>query len=319
MPFKMHLLNSVIFRRFQILGLLFACSFLLGCGPVEVQDGGKEQGKVTLAANSPQYDFKYHLDRPDKKHKLSSELVEISGLAWMEEEILAAVQDEKGNVYLFDFGEGEVIKKIDFAGSGDYEGIAKRKEEIWVLRSDGRLYQLVSGEKVRKFDTPLDEDFDVEGLDYYPKKDVLLLACKGYPGQGEVLKNKKTVYAFHPKSEKLDMEPIFIIDPAEIKPGKVMRSDEKVEEFINPGKGGKTFQPSGIAVHPKTGDIYVISSVGKKLLILSPKGKLLHVESLDYKYFDQPEGICFAPDARMYISSEGAGGKGKIMRFDPEP
>lgn len=285
-----------------------------GCNE-SVPGQGTNNGAMT--SNSKNYPFPYQLEEPNAKYKLPSVLKEISGLAWVNETLLATVQDEKGNIYLFDLERGEVTDKIDFGGNGDYEGIAIKGDDLWVVRSDGRLYEVKKDGSVNVIDTSLDEDFDVEGLEWYPEKEVFLLACKGFPGQGKALKNKKTCYAFDPASGLLDNKPFLIVDLAEVAQGKKRKPKEDVNEFFNPGKGNKVFQPSGVGVHPVSGDIYLISSVGKKLLVLSPKGKLLHIASLDYSHFPQPEGICFSPNGIMYISTEGDGGKGKIYRFDP--
>ena len=59
----------------------------------------------------------------------------------------------------------------------------------------------------------------------------------------------------------------------------------------------------------------MISSVGKLLIVLNRKGKVLDVKELDPKMFRQPEGICFSPTGDMFISNEGQGGKGYILKF----
>ena len=78
---------------------------------------------------------------------------------------------------------------------------------------------------------------------------------------------------------------------------------------------GKNFKPSGIAVHPKTGQTFIIASDGKKLLVLSEKGQKEALISLNPKTYRQPEGICFSPDGDLFISSEGKDGDGYILRF----
>ena len=86
---------------------------------------------------------------------------------------------------------------------------------------------------------------------------------------------------------------------------------------IDATKFGKAnnFGPSGIAVHPLSGDIYVLSSRGKILVQLDAEGKYLDAWKLDKKNFKQPEGICFAPNGDMYISNEGRGGKANLLHF----
>ena len=77
----------------------------------------------------------------------------------------------------------------------------------------------------------------------------------------------------------------------------------------------ESFAPSGIAKHPVTGFYYVLSSVGRLLVICDDAGNLEHVHFLKSKVFIQPEGICFAPDGTMFISNEGRSLVGKVMRF----
>jgi uncharacterized protein YjiK len=75
------------------------------------------------------------------------------------------------------------------------------------------------------------------------------------------------------------------------------------------------FKPSGLAVHPETGHIFVIATVGKLLVILDARGSIIDMIPLDPDIFLQPEGIAFSPSGDLYISSEGRGGKGYILKF----
>jgi uncharacterized protein YjiK len=85
--------------------------------------------------------------------------------------------------------------------------------------------------------------------------------------------------------------------------------------MIKDSDGNKTFAPSGIAIHPITSEIFVISSQGKKLLILSPEGKKNALIELNPKNFVQPEGICFTPNGDLFISSEGVNSNSYILKF----
>ena len=63
----------------------------------------------------------------------------------------------------------------------------------------------------------------------------------------------------------------------------------------------------------------MISSVGKLLTIMDREGLILGVQALDPNLFRQPEGICFSPEGDLYISNEGKGGKGYVLKFKPKP
>ncbi|MCE3280799.1 MAG: hypothetical protein K0S44_2990 [Bacteroidetes bacterium] len=61
----------------------------------------------------------------DKKEWIMpKELNEISGISFVDEDLLACVQDEKGTIYLFDLERNLITKRIKFSGKGDYEAIA---------------------------------------------------------------------------------------------------------------------------------------------------------------------------------------------------
>jgi len=51
-------------------------------------------------------------------------------------------------------------------------------------------------------------------------------------------------------------------------------------------------------------------------LILSKDGAKEALVDLSPSLYKQPEGICFTPDGNLFISSEGDGGDGYILKFD---
>jgi len=90
---------------------------------------------------------------------------------------------------------------------------------------------------------------------------------------------------------------------------------EEIKSFFDPKKGDVTFQPSEIAIHPITDEIYMISTVGKLMVVMNRAGIILHIQSLSEEIFKQPEGLCFFPNGDMYISDEGRAGSANILLF----
>ena len=70
--------------------------------------------------------------------------------------------------------------------------------------------------------------------------------------------------------------------------------------------------PSAIAVHPDNGDMYITDGPNARLLILDKDGKVKSLVELG-KDFEQPEGISFSGGGDIFISNEGAKGKGNII------
>jgi uncharacterized protein YjiK len=289
-------MKTFLIKAFTIIIFLF-------CITACTQQNSEQQASDM---DNPQ-DFPYQLSAPDDKYMLPSELEEVSGLAYLKDGVLAAVQDEKATIYLYDTKNTSVIDRIKFGKSGDYEDLALKKDTVFVLRSDGQLTKVsLNGATAQAevINTPLSARNDVEGLAYDPENERLLLACKGFSGIAADDPANRAIFAFDLKTNKLDTAPAFLIPVSEVK--------KLAENKAN-------FRPSGIAIHPVSGLIYVVASVGKVLIVLNKNGSIEAVQPLPARYFRQPEGICFAPNGDMFISNEGKGNMASILRYNFAP
>lgn len=254
----------------------------------------------------------YDLNNPNQRWDLPRELEEISGLSFFRKNQLACIQDEDGIFYIYDLKKKEIARKDQFGEKGDYEGVEVITDTAYVLKSNGDVYffQIKNhgiGE-VNFIKTDLTKRNDAEGLGFHGESKELLLGCKEDPGTKKVdIKNSRSIYRIALTEKKFKKKPKYIID------GK---SYNKMLEKKDLSKKKHTpFKPSGIAVHPKNNYIFIIGTVGKMMIILNPTGEIENLIPLDPKIFWQPEGICFSPGGDLYISSEGRGKKGYILKF----
>jgi len=271
------------------------------------------------------YTFPYDINKPDESWELSKKLEEVSGLGYIDKYRLACVQDEKGNIYVFNTKSGEVEIKIDFAEDGDYEGIEVVGDDAWVMKSNGEIYLVEhfmddSNRITHIYETPLTKRNDPEGLGYDPLNETLLIPCKGYPFiNNKEGKSAKAIYTFDIEAESLVQDPQYIIELDTIKEHKGYNTMTRVGLILlstmDEAKGDITFQPSGIAVHPVTNDIYILGAVGNLLLIIDHQANVKALVELKSKRFEQPEGICFSPYGDLYIANEGKDKKAVIFRF----
>jgi len=266
----------------------------------------------------------YDLNNPDLRMKLDKDLIEISGLSLSpDKNYLYGVNDEEAKVFVLDKSTGEVIDKIKFGKDGDYEGVEVVGKDIYVVKNNGNLYRVKKKKKddAKKYKNFLGEKHDVEGLGYDPTTNSLLLVCKGIAGEGKKLKKAKAVYRFDLENKKMDKKPLYLVTENMIvdflKKSKKISDDSFMDKMGSKAIVNRAikFAPSGIAIHPISLDIYMISSVGKIMLVLNQEGRLKHFEFLDKSIFPQPEGICFEMDGSLYISSEGKNKKANIFLF----
>src|SRR4030042_4300973 len=84
----------------------------------------------------------YNLSAPDASFILPDVLHEISGLSNIDATSVACIQDEKGIVFIYDIVKKEIKNQFNFSIDGDYEGIARVDKTLYILRSDGALFEI---------------------------------------------------------------------------------------------------------------------------------------------------------------------------------
>ncbi|WP_051941659.1 SdiA-regulated domain-containing protein [Maribacter forsetii] len=238
--------------------------------------------------------------------ELPAELREVSGISWMDENQIAAIQDEDGIIFIYDLEKKKVVEEIEFGGAGDYEGLAIEGDNAYVLESDGTITVITNflnnDRKVTAYETKFSEKNNMESLWLDLPGNQLLVIPKDRDIDSDHMKG---VYSFSLDDYKVAYEPVIQLD-----------MDDEVLKHFREKKVYKNFRPSDIAIHPQTKEMYMLEGSKPKLLILDKNGKAKKGYSLDKKIFPQPEGITFSPSGDLYISSEGKNdGVGTITKL----
>ena len=234
------------------------------------------------------------LEDPIKRIKLDKELNEISGLTFLDNNRIACIQDEKAEVFILDPSNGKIKYKYDFGKNDDYEGIAHNYTTFYILQSDGNIFISENEQKAHKFHFKDNKKFDFEGLCLDRNNNRLLIACKEHAKKEN--KNAIYIYGFSLQNNQFIKKPIFKID----------------KKGIN-----KNFMASGIAIHPN-GDIFVLSSHSKHLLVLDTYGQKRKLYKLSKNLFNQPEGICFDKEGNLFISNEKKDSYPTLLKFSAD-
>ena len=275
--------------------------------PVIVDVSGKKADNAT-----PGKEYTYALKTPTHSWKLPDQLIEVSGNTWVDNDHLILIEDLHPLLYLIkiDDKSATLEKTIKFKDEDkekfDIEDVTIVNDVVYALWSHGTLFEISKWRNqpdVQEFKTFLTKDNNTEGLCYDPVTKKLLVACKGQSDVKDEKKSTRAVYSFDMGSNTLSDDPFMLIHKDDFK----AFADEKLE-----------FNPSAIAVHPVTHDIYLLSTKDNKCMaVYSHDGKLKAFQFIDKDLMPQPEGICFSPDGKLYISSEGKNGEaGNLFEFD---
>jgi len=265
----------------------------------------------------------YNLKSPDESIDLPSVLHEISGLTYIDSLNIACIQDENGILFIYDVRDRKITRQFKFFSKGDYEGIARVVDTIYVLRSDGVLFEIADYKSDSIIVIPYQTNIpskDNEGLCYDSENRRLLIACKESTGKGDLSKDNRYIFAFNLDSMYLVPQPVFSFDIEKLKafaktnnvklPLKGKKKGLKVETVLK-------LQASEIAIHPLSKKIFILSAEDYMLFVFDRTGKIEQMVMLNHTLFNQPEGITFLENGDMLISNEGPGkGPATLLRFN---
>lgn len=293
---------------------LIALMLLFGCGS-EMTNTDEVVGKSAEWFMNP--DFPYNLKSPTNELKMPMVLKEISGLGYIDERgMIAAINDELGNIYVLNTETANIEEKIKFQRFGDYEAVEFIDGRYYVCNSKGDLRQITKGEEieVELLQTRLGYENNVEGMGYDESENILYLACKDQAQlTGDDKMKGKAIYTFSLDDMRLNTTPLFVVKDNALLgwfENNVGKISKKIEDRIS------SFSPSAIALHPKSNLLYVTSARGDLMAVFDKAGNVRHVE-LVRGYMEQIEGVCFDPEGTLYVSSEGVSKKGRIFAFKP--
>ncbi|MCE3280103.1 MAG: hypothetical protein K0S44_2294 [Bacteroidetes bacterium] len=263
----------------------------------------------------------YNLSAPQKRLTLPDILMEISGITLLDANTFACVQDENGVIFIYDIIKNEIKDQYRFNIDGDYEGITRVENALYVLRSDGMLFEISDYRsksfKLNSYVTGIPAQNN-EGLCYDAVNKKLLIACKSPIAKGPASRENRAIYAFDLKTKKLDKVPVFNFNVSAIKDFAIknkvpLEMKEKKKGQIN--EPILRFRTSAIGIHPVSKKLYLLSAADHMIFIFDMKGNIEYAEKLNVEMFNKAEGITFRDNGDMFITNEGQTRKPTVLIF----
>lgn len=243
---------------------------------------------------------RYDLSHPQQVIDLPKQLSDISGIAY-QNGVVYAIDDDHGYIYKVPLTAKPDIEKWEFAQPQDYEDIVLLNNRFYILSSKGKVVYFpfafpVKDVKESELDIKGKNEFEILYPD--PATNRLIMLCK----ECKEDKDQNTAWAFNTSNYTFEKQPAYILKRKDI---------EKVL-----GDNISRFKPSAAAVHPLTGEVYIISSINKLIVVLDKKHQVTAVYPLNEKLFKQPEGMAFTPTGDLIISNEYAhSGTANLLLF----
>ncbi len=265
-----------------------------------------------------QKDGWFDFDHPSCTLNLPFELREISGITDFSEDEIACVQNENGTLYLYSMSGDSISAHCDFGYGGQFEGLTRVDSSYFIMRNDAVLLEVLPGSDsvlvdFKKLALP---SWDNEVLCMDARDNRLLVAPKNATGRGAELKNTRGIYTIDLETMTMDEDPLFTINLSELESfGQSTGILFNKRKQTTTEESNGNFMPSCIAVHPKTDEVYVISSTNHSMAIFEKSGKLINYVRFNEELFTKPERIIFLPSGDLVITNEGQQGKTSLLRF----
>ncbi len=284
--------------RLAAAGLIALCVAATACRPADAaRDARKDsaelaQREARLEQARSQQARSRGQDTALARWVLPNDLAELSGLALTSDGRLLAHSDERAQVSEIDYRRGVVTRQFVVGNptiQADLEGIAVANDVVFLLASNGTLYEFREGANGTRvdymvYDTRLGKECEFEGLAYAPAISSLLLACKNV--EEKSLRGSMVIYRW-----KLDGG------------GDRLSHLAVPLSRILPSIKEKELHPSEITVDPRTGNYVLVASIEEALVEITPAGEVVFARKLTGQH-DQPESLAITKDGILIIGDE---------------
>ncbi|MBM3186223.1 MAG: hypothetical protein FJZ67_07975, partial [Bacteroidetes bacterium] len=114
------------------------------------------------------------------------------------------------------------------------------------------------------------------------------------------------IYTFNLNQRKMSERPLFEIKPEEIELFAISNNITLPTNPINKQTDSIqffTFKPDVIAVHPKTNEIYILSSANRSLAVYNQFGQVVNFTTLSEELFSRPKAMTFFPNGDLLLTN----------------
>lgn len=276
-------------RRF--IGLLLGLTVLTGCRATPSAELSARVQRLTASLASAGVDPA----SPLALWILPREMGEVSGLSLTSDGRLLAHGDEWGQVYVIEPRGGALLKRFSIGASSaetraDFEGITVVGERIFMVASNGMLYEFAEGadgERVRfkVHDTRLGKECEFEGVAFDSAQGILVLPCKNVGTKN--LRDNLVLYRWLVAGGADS-----VLAPLTIPLRNVIGTN-----------AWKNLHPSDVTVDPATGNYLLIAAQEKALIEITPLGDVVRAIPLPGKH-KQAEGVALTRDGILIVGDE---------------
>jgi hypothetical protein len=282
--------------------VLAALSFVAAKSLEEV---GVERYYFQKATNFQKEDGYFDLVNPSSISSFPMGVASFSDVTMLDSTHLVGIEPINGSVFLIDLNSNSISRQLSLGAEFQFVDISRMDSTLILLDSESKVHFLLppydSTSYVSRNETK--ENFITSGICFHQStKRLFLLSEVQETGEGQT---SCFLYSFNLNKRQLKEEPLFEINSSAIETFALNNNlplPKNKVSFCGDSLEGLTFNPSAIAIHPKTNEIYVLSSDDRSLVVYNQFGEVVNFTTLNAKLFSKPTGMTFQDNGDLLIT-----------------
>ena len=247
----------------------------------------------------------YLRQAPVQQFYLPDGLSEVSGLTVASNDTVYAHDDKFAIVYEVALKTEKTLKAFalgDPTVKADFEDIAARGGNVYLLTSDGHIFEAPVGANRTRvlynaYDTGVGVHCDTEGLATGAADGEFLILCK--KTREPEFKDRLVIYSWNLHDRKPVATPWLNVSLDGLVP-----SDDQAN-----------FRPSALVWRRDKGTLIIMSAKGHTAIEIDQQGRPIDRVKLDKVLHPEPKGLAMMPDGRLVICDMGSPGHGRISVY----
>ena len=282
--------------------VLAALSFVAAKSLEEV---GVERYYFQKATNFQKEDGYFDLANPSTVSSFPMGVASFSDVTMLDSTHMIGIEPVNGNVMMIDLLNNSIASQLSLGSEFKFVDVSKMDSTLILFDSNSKVHFLLPPYDSTSFVSTNEtkENFSTSGICFHEStKRLFLLSEAQEKEEGQF---SSFLYAFNLNKRQLREEPLFEINSFAIETFAInnnLRLPRNKVTYAGDTVEGLNFTPSALAIHPKTNEIYVLSSDDRTLVVYNQFGDVVNFTVLDAMIFSKPSGMTFQENGDLLIT-----------------
>ena len=282
--------------------VLAALSFVAAKSLEEV---GVERYYFQKATNFQKEDGYFDLANPSTVSSFPMGVASFSDVTMLDSTHMIGIEPVNGNVMMIDLLNNSIASQLSLGSEFKFVDVSKMDSTLILFDSNSKVHFLLPPYDSTSFVSTNEtkENFSTSGICFHEStKRLFLLSEVQEKEEGQF---SSFLYAFNLNKRQLREEPLFEINSFAIETFAInnnLRLPRNKVTYDGDTVEGLNFTPSALAIHPKTNEIYVLSSDDRTLVVYNQFGDVVNFTVLDAMIFSKPTGMTFQENGDLLIT-----------------